>query len=1085
MSNNLVSQPLTILSNQISQLEPISSRLDSSTKMGSGNNNISPQQFSISSVQMGSLGSVSTDLASQQLSIPIIDIGYKGSESINPGLQFSMSKMHMGQTEVPAYNSVAHHKLLRNKQSGEMGTMSNDVELQQLSMSSKRKAPMESFSSNFALQKLSLPNKRVSQMEHRPWLQQISPPNKRSVQPLPLSNTHGSQNLQTANKKVVRNESIPKKSGSAPRSHTAQTQPSPRTQTDSSESVRSKMRESLAAALDLVSQLQDKSQPLEKGSDSEASGTQLIGSASAAAFSPVSREPKGTLPSDEHSAAQMCTDGQSSSLEAFVDGSTIDSTPMPICDGLEFHSSFVLPDEDVSFSDSFFAKDELLQGNGLSWVLDPVTEVAEKQGFRTAEQQHLDHQEGGGDRREQGVKSPQILALEIEAELFKLFGGVNKKYKEKGRSLLFNLKDRNNPELRERVVSGDIPPDRLCSMTAEELASEELSQWRMAKAEELAQMVVLPDSEVDVRRLVKKTHKGEVQVEVGQQDSVLMDISVGSGSFTPTLPKKEKEEASLPKPDGIKAKDDAASEKNNLKKEVFTIPSSEGNDLMQGLMVDDALKDAEFLPPIVSLDEFMESLTAEPPFENLPLDAGSLTPIKDKDHSEIGLKSKAPDVTPDDHVDSAPNDPSNTDVAISGAEVTSIESPVKSETTPPVGTFKGEHVWEGLLQLNISAVITVIGIFKSGEKTSAKEWPLLLEIKGRVRLEAFEKFLQELKMSRSRAIMVVHLVCKDVSAESERASLREVADSYVLDGRVGLAEPAPGMELYLCPPHAKTLDMLTKVLAKDQIDAVNAIDNGLIGVIVWRKAQTTSTMSPNSTSLHKHTSKKQHFTSRRHYEKDTNVNANLISQHPMPHTGIHTHTKPLPQDDDDDDDDVPPGFGPGAVRDDDDLPEFNFSGGSTMPTRNQSRGPRMAPYRSHSQATSRPVDQMRELVQKYGQPNASASSGSWQDKRGTGVPVQPWDDDDDDDIPEWQPQASQLQRVDPSALVHDVQQPMLRVHMANHAQQPPVSVMQGQHQGSWWAPPHQPGGQFYASPGLGAVRPGLSWRQDAPKSRGF
>lgn len=44
--------------------------------------------------------------------------------------------------------------------------------------------------------------------------------------------------------------------------------------------------------------------------------------------------------------------------------------------------------------------------------------------------------------------------------------------------------------------------------------------------------------------------------------------------------------------------------------------------------------------------------------------------------------------------------------------------------------------------------------FFSGEKTSTQEWPSFLEIKGRVRLDAFEKFLKELPLSRSRAIMV-------------------------------------------------------------------------------------------------------------------------------------------------------------------------------------------------------------------------------------------------------------------------------------------------------------------------------------------
>lgn len=58
-------------------------------------------------------------------------------------------------------------------------------------------------------------------------------------------------------------------------------------------------------------------------------------------------------------------------------------------------------------------------------------------------------------------------------------------------------------------------------------------------------------------------------------------------------------------------------------------------------------------------------------------------------------------------------------------------------------------------QKNLSSQILLI-LFScySGEKTSAKEWPGFLEIKGRVRLDAFEKFLQELPLSRSRAVMV-------------------------------------------------------------------------------------------------------------------------------------------------------------------------------------------------------------------------------------------------------------------------------------------------------------------------------------------
>jgi transcription elongation factor S-II len=51
-------------------------------------------------------------------------------------------------------------------------------------------------------------------------------------------------------------------------------------------------------------------------------------------------------------------------------------------------------------------------------------------------------------------------------------GGTNTQYKSKARALLFNLRDSNNPQLRGRVLAGDIQPDALVQMTSEELASK-------------------------------------------------------------------------------------------------------------------------------------------------------------------------------------------------------------------------------------------------------------------------------------------------------------------------------------------------------------------------------------------------------------------------------------------------------------------------------------------------------------------------------------------------------------------------------------------------------------------------------------
>ncbi len=48
------------------------------------------------------------------------------------------------------------------------------------------------------------------------------------------------------------------------------------------------------------------------------------------------------------------------------------------------------------------------------------------------------------------------MAAEVEVALFLHGGGVTAEYKAKYRSLSFNLKDANNPDLRRRVLSGEV-----------------------------------------------------------------------------------------------------------------------------------------------------------------------------------------------------------------------------------------------------------------------------------------------------------------------------------------------------------------------------------------------------------------------------------------------------------------------------------------------------------------------------------------------------------------------------------------------------------------------------------------------------
>ena len=67
-----------------------------------------------------------------------------------------------------------------------------------------------------------------------------------------------------------------------------------------------------------------------------------------------------------------------------------------------------------------------------------------------------------------------VAAASTELGITRGAGEAGKEYKNKYRSLLFNLKDAHNPELRARVLMGDIPPAKLVRMTSEQLASRVL-----------------------------------------------------------------------------------------------------------------------------------------------------------------------------------------------------------------------------------------------------------------------------------------------------------------------------------------------------------------------------------------------------------------------------------------------------------------------------------------------------------------------------------------------------------------------------------------------------------------------------------
>ncbi|XP_026759086.2 death-inducer obliterator 1 [Galleria mellonella] len=122
----------------------------------------------------------------------------------------------------------------------------------------------------------------------------------------------------------------------------------------------------------------------------------------------------------------------------------------------------------------------------------------------------------------------QQFAYDTEDELHELFKDVGMKYKAKYRSLMFNIKDRKNLSLWQKICDRVITPKELVRLSPEELASQELAEWRDQEAKH--QLELIKKSELDLlaanKTYVLKTHKGEEVMETKESVSTELDPNV-------------------------------------------------------------------------------------------------------------------------------------------------------------------------------------------------------------------------------------------------------------------------------------------------------------------------------------------------------------------------------------------------------------------------------------------------------------------------------------------------------------------------------------------------------------------------------
>ncbi|XP_043361879.1 SPOC domain-containing protein 1 isoform X2 [Dermochelys coriacea] len=120
------------------------------------------------------------------------------------------------------------------------------------------------------------------------------------------------------------------------------------------------------------------------------------------------------------------------------------------------------------------------------------------------------------------------LANNVEKEIFNLFLCVDQRYKNKYRSLLFNLKAPKNKLLFHQLVLGEVSPQCLVQMNSLEMAPKELAEWRAKESKRVLEMIEKQEREPPRRCPTKLTHKGEIEIHREVDEDFTLEDLYGS-----------------------------------------------------------------------------------------------------------------------------------------------------------------------------------------------------------------------------------------------------------------------------------------------------------------------------------------------------------------------------------------------------------------------------------------------------------------------------------------------------------------------------------------------------------------------------
>jgi len=339
----------------------------------------------------------------------------------------------------------------------------------------------------------------------------------------------------------------------------------------------------------------------------------------------------------------------------------------------------------------------------------------------------------------------EATGLAIEHALYATFAtsepGYGAEYKNRFRSISFNLKDRKNTSLRERVLNGTLSPEELVKLPNEELANQELrAQAEKIREEGVAQSVL----KVQTGPRIRRTHKGE---EIIGEDTPAITPTEGTSlaPFASTArdinsPSKVEEEGVVP-----------ASPKSPSQR------SREASPRIKTPETSDAPTERKQSSPTFNLENVWNRLrsplmTEDDPKEPMDLDILpavdlSQPTISDPDIDRILGKEE------NDNVNSPPYSPS----------AYTYELPNVVTKLPPI--------WTGEVSMPLVATFQSQARFIGGPLSITDlPWssilPDTLLIDGRIPIDTTTKYLEAQRSSASKDLIAIQL---DADDETQRA----------------------------------------------------------------------------------------------------------------------------------------------------------------------------------------------------------------------------------------------------------------------------------------------------------------------------